>query len=33
MARALLKKSLEDEVIVVTPSGPVNWFIVGVRYE
>jgi len=33
MARALLKKSVEDEVIVITPSGPVNWFIVGVRYE
>ena len=33
MARALLKKSVEDEVIVVTPSGPVNWFIVGMRYE
>ena len=33
MARALLKKSLDDEVTVATPSGPMTWFVVAVRYE
>ena len=33
MARGLLKKSIDDEVTIATPSGPVNGFIVGVRYE
>jgi transcription elongation factor GreB len=33
MARALLKKSLDDEVTVATPSGPTTWFVIGVRYE
>ena len=33
MARALLKKAVDDEVTVNTPSGPATWFIVGVRYR
>ena len=33
MARALLKKAVDDEVTVTTPSGPATWFIIGVRYE
>ena len=33
MARALLKKAVDDEVTVSTPSGPATWFIIGVRYE
>jgi transcription elongation factor GreB len=33
MARALLKKSLDDEVTVATPSGPTTWFVIAVRYE
>lgn len=33
MARGLLKKSIDDEVTVATPSGPVTGFIIGVRYE
>jgi transcription elongation factor GreB len=33
MARALLKKSLDDEVTVATPGGPMTWFVVAVRYE
>ena len=33
MARALLKKSLDDEVNVATPSGPTTWFVIAVRYE
>jgi transcription elongation factor GreB len=33
MARALLKKSLDDEVTVATPNGPMTWFVVAVRYE
>ncbi len=32
MARALLKKAVDDEVTVNTPSGPATWFIVQVRY-
>lgn len=33
MARALLKKSLDDEATVATPNGPMTWFVVAVRYE
>jgi transcription elongation factor GreB len=33
VARALLKKSLDDEVTVATPSGPTTWFVIAVRYE
>ena len=32
MAKALLKKSLDDEVAVETPSGTKRFVIVGVRY-
>jgi transcription elongation factor GreB len=32
MARALLKKAVDEEVTVNTPSGPATWFIVQVRY-
>ena len=32
MARALLKKAVDDEVTVNTPSGPATWFIVQVCY-
>jgi transcription elongation factor GreB len=32
MARALLGKALEDEVVVNTPSGQQEWFILEVRY-
>jgi transcription elongation factor GreB len=32
MARALLKKHLNDEVDVQTPNGPVHYEIVEVRY-
>jgi transcription elongation factor GreB len=33
MARALLKKAVDDEIQVQTPSGPASGFIVKVRYE
>ena len=33
MARALLKKAVDNEATVTTPSGPATWFIIGVRYE
>lgn len=33
MARGLLKKAVDDEVTISTPSGPASWFIVSVRYE
>jgi transcription elongation factor GreB len=33
MARALLKKHLDDEVVVETPNGPVHYDIVDVSYE
>jgi transcription elongation factor GreB len=32
MARALLKKAIDDEVAVETPGGVARWFIVDVRY-
>ena len=32
MARALLKKSINDEVTVATPAGPATWLIVEIRY-
>lgn len=32
MARALLGKALEEEVVVNTPSGRQEWFILEVRY-
>ena len=33
MARALLKRGLDDEVTVATPSGPMTWYIIGVKYD
>ncbi|GGK05703.1 transcription elongation factor GreB [Pseudomonas matsuisoli] len=33
MARALLKKSVDDEAIVRTPTGEVTWWVVGITYE
>jgi transcription elongation GreA/GreB family factor len=33
MARALLKKAVDDEIQVQTPSGPASGFIVKVWYE
>ncbi|MCK5881189.1 MAG: transcription elongation factor GreB [Sinobacterium sp.] len=33
LAQALLKKNLEDEVVVQTPEGEKCWAIVGIRYE
>ncbi len=33
MARALLKKSVDDETLVPTPSGEVRWYINSIRYE
>lgn len=33
MARALLKKQVDDEVIVNTPEGPACWFVTAIRYQ
>lgn len=33
MARACLKKQVEDEVIVPTPTGPKTWFVIDIQYE
>jgi len=33
MARALLKKRIDDEVTVLTPSGPATWYILSIVYE
>ena len=33
MARALLKKQVDDEAVVMTPTGPANWVITDIRYE
>lgn len=32
MARALLKKQVDDEAVVHTPSGPVSWFVNAIEY-
>lgn len=32
MARALLKRAIDDEVVVQTPSGAAKWLIIDVRY-
>ena len=32
MARACLKKSVDDEVVVNTPSGKVTWFVNSISY-
>ncbi|MFW5825548.1 MAG: GreA/GreB family elongation factor, partial [Marinobacter sp.] len=33
MARALLKKQVDDEAVVSTPDGPATWYITDIRYE
>ncbi|GAA5192973.1 transcription elongation factor GreB [Ferrimonas gelatinilytica] len=33
MARALLKKEMDDEAIVPTPAGNVSWYITAIHYE
>ncbi len=33
MARALLKKNLDDEITVTTPAGLNRWLILGIRYD
>ena len=33
MARALLKKQVDDEVSVETPSGEQLWYIIAIRYD
>lgn len=33
MARALLKKEVDDEVIVTTDAGAFTWHIIGIDYE
>jgi transcription elongation factor GreB len=32
MARALLKKSVDDEAVVRTPTGEVTWWVLGITY-
>lgn len=32
MARALLKKQVDDEVTVTTPSGPKLWWVISIEY-
>jgi transcription elongation factor GreB len=32
LARALLKKAVDEEVLVVTPEGPATFYVAGVRY-
>lgn len=32
LARALLKRALDDEVQVETPQGPMHYWVVGIRY-
>jgi transcription elongation factor GreB len=33
MARALLKKEVDDDFIVKTPNGDMEWFVVNIEYE
>lgn len=33
MARALLKKEIDDDFIVKTPNGDMEWFVVNIEYE
>jgi|TARA_R110002072_G_scaffold85422_1_gene193593 transcription elongation factor GreB len=33
MAKALLKKEVDDEVMVMTPSGKAFWFITSIEYQ
>jgi transcription elongation factor GreB len=32
MARALMKKTLDDEVVVTTASGSAHYYVVAIRY-
>ncbi len=32
MARALLKKQVDDDVVVKTPNGDMEWFVVSIEY-
>ncbi|HWS02964.1 MAG TPA: GreA/GreB family elongation factor [Gammaproteobacteria bacterium] len=32
LARALLKRALDDEVVVETPQGTSHYWIIGIRY-
>lgn len=32
MARALLKKAVDDEAVVKTPTGLVNWYVLSIQY-
>jgi len=33
MARALLKKQVDDEAIVQTPKGEAHWYVLSIRYQ
>lgn len=33
MARALLKKLVDDDVVVQTPDGAAEWFVTGIKYS
>ena len=33
LARALLGKRVDDEVVVSTPSGEQTWYLVDIRYD
>lgn len=33
MARALIKKQVDDEVLVQTPAGPVEYYVIGIEYD
>jgi transcription elongation factor GreB len=33
MARALLKKQVDDEVMVITPAGKAFWIITNIEYQ
>lgn len=33
MARALLKKAVDDEFVVRTPQGEKEWFVNSIRYQ
>ncbi|RWR02441.1 transcription elongation factor GreB [[Pantoea] beijingensis] len=33
MARALLKKQVDDDVVVSTPTGDKTWFVTAIRYQ
>lgn len=33
MAKALLKKTVDEEIQVLAPSGLASWFVIDIRYE